>query len=103
MSLPKIPTKFHTFKSKIFQFEDSKYLTCLILIFELQLAQPIRMILEYVGANWKEDSYVCGPAPDYDKTCWFNIKFDKGLDFPNLPYLIDGKYQNSNLLISLLN
>ena len=31
------------------------------------LGQPIRMILEYVGANWKEDSYSCGPAPDYDR------------------------------------
>ena len=51
------------------------------------------MILEYAGADWKEDSYACGPAPDYDKTCWFSIKFTKGLDFPNLPYLMDGKYR----------
>ena len=51
------------------------------------------MILEYVGADWKEDSYSCGPAPNYDKSCWFDIKFKKGFDFPNLPYLIDGKYR----------
>ena len=65
------------------------------------------MILEYAGADWKEDSYACGPAPDYDKTCWFSIKFTKGLDFPNLPYLMDGKYfrflgnLNMNLYYSL--
>ena len=31
------------------------------------------------------------PAPDFDKTCWFDHKFSYGLDFPNLPYYMDGQ------------
>ena len=57
----------------------------------LQLAQPIRMLLEHTGTEYNEISYKCGPAPDFDKTCWFGVKETLGLDFPNLPYLIDGK------------
>jgi len=54
------------------------------------LAQPIRLLLEYVGTEWEDKLYVCGPGPTYDKTCWFDIKNSLGLDFPNLPYFIDG-------------
>ena len=43
----------------------------------------------------------CGPAPDYDKTCWFGIKHSLGLDFPNLPYYVDGdlKITQSNAIL----
>ena len=34
--------------------------------------------------------YVTGEAPTYDKSCWFDIKYSLGFDFPNLPYFIDG-------------
>ncbi|ODM89120.1 Glutathione S-transferase Mu 2 [Orchesella cincta] len=54
------------------------------------LAQPIRLLLEYTGTEWEDKLYACGPAPDFDKSCWFPIKESLGLDFPNLPYLIDG-------------
>ena len=30
-------------------------------------------------------------APDFDKSCWFDQKFSLGLDFPNLPYFVDGE------------
>ena len=30
-----------------------------------------------------------GP-PDFSKACWFDVKFTLGMDFPNLPYFIDG-------------
>jgi len=33
--------------------------------------------------------YSAGPAPDFDRSQWLNEKFTLGLDFPNLPYLID--------------
>ena len=33
--------------------------------------------------------YQQGPAPDFDRQVWFDEKFSLGLDFPNLPYLID--------------
>ena len=43
----------------------------------------------------------CGPAPDYDKTCWYGIKHSLELDFPNLPYYIDGdmKITQSNAIL----
>jgi glutathione S-transferase len=54
------------------------------------LAQPIRLLLEYTGTDWEDKLYVTGPAPTFDKSCWFDEKFSHGFDFPNLPYLIDG-------------
>lgn len=54
------------------------------------LAQPIRMILEHAGADYKDTQYSCGPAPDYDRSAWTSVKYTLALDFPNLPYLIDG-------------
>merc|ERR1711936_1241328 len=54
------------------------------------LAEPVRLCLEYGGVEYDEKKYACGEAPDYDRTCWFGEKFSLGLDFPNLPYFIDG-------------
>ncbi|XP_023597945.1 glutathione S-transferase Mu 1-like [Trichechus manatus latirostris] len=34
-----------------------------------------------------------GDAPDYDKSQWLNEKLRLGLDFPSLPYLIDGPHK----------
>ncbi|XP_047440299.1 glutathione S-transferase Mu 3-like [Mugil cephalus] len=64
-------------------------------------AQPIRLMLEYTGTKYEEKFYVCGEAPDYDKSCWFDVKFKLGLDFPNLPYLLDGdkKVVQSNAIM----
>lgn len=43
----------------------------------------IRLLLEYVGADYEEIRY------SQDK--WFNDdKHNLGFNFPNLPYLIDG-------------
>uniref|UniRef100_A0A3P9IUP1 glutathione transferase n=1 Tax=Oryzias latipes TaxID=8090 RepID=A0A3P9IUP1_ORYLA len=56
----------------------------------VQLAHPTRLLLEYTGAKYEEKTYVCGEAPNYDKSGWFSVKFKLGLDFPNLPYLVDG-------------
>lgn len=65
------------------------------------LAQPIRMLLEHTGTEYKEKQYKCGPAPDFDKSCWFEIKETLGFDFPNLPYMIDGdiKITQSNAIL----
>uniref|UniRef100_A0A8C9PUN3 Glutathione S-transferase n=1 Tax=Spermophilus dauricus TaxID=99837 RepID=A0A8C9PUN3_SPEDA len=43
-------------------------------------------------------------APDYDRSQWLNEKFKLGLDFPNLPYLIDGphKITQSNAILRYL-
>nr|VZI01076.1 unnamed protein product [Spirometra erinaceieuropaei] len=53
------------------------------------LAQAIRLLLHYCGEEYVEDSYEFGGPPDFSGEAWFKCKFNKGLDFPNLPYLID--------------
>lgn len=63
------------------------------------LAQPIRLLLAYTGTEYEDKRYVVGPG--FDKSCWFDVKFTLGLDFPNLPYYIDGdvKLTQSNAIL----
>ncbi|XP_008059297.1 glutathione S-transferase Mu 1 isoform X4 [Carlito syrichta] len=66
-----------------------------------QLAHAIRLLLEYTDSSYEEKKYTMGDAPDYDRSQWLNEKFKLGLDFPNLPYLIDGahKLTQSNAIL----
>ncbi|XP_070124662.1 glutathione S-transferase Mu 5 isoform X5 [Equus przewalskii] len=65
------------------------------------LAHAIRLLLEYTDSNYEEKKYTMGDAPDYDRSQWLSEKFKLGLDFPNLPYLIDGahKITQSNAIL----
>ncbi|XP_012662202.1 glutathione S-transferase Mu 1-like [Otolemur garnettii] len=65
------------------------------------LAHAIRLLLEYTDSSYEEKIYVMGDAPDYDRSQWLKEKFKLGLDFPNLPYLIDGphKITQSNAIL----
>ncbi|XP_078500908.1 glutathione S-transferase Mu 4-like isoform X3 [Lissotriton helveticus] len=65
------------------------------------LAHSIRLLLEYTGTAYEDKHYVPGPAPDYDRSQWLKEKETLGLDFPNLPYLIDGdvKLTQSNAIL----
>lgn len=54
------------------------------------LADPIRYLLHHVGADFEDKRYEVGPAPKFDESSWLNEKYKLGLDFPNLPYYIDG-------------
>ena len=56
------------------------------------LGQPIRLLLEYAGIPYEEKLYEAIRKEDgsIDKSGWFDEKHKLGLDFPNLPYLIDG-------------
>lgn len=54
------------------------------------LAQPIRLLLAHMDVKVEEKRYACGPAPDFDRSAWLKEKTTLGLDFPNLPYYIDG-------------
>ena len=59
----------------------------------MQLAQPIRFLLEYTGTEFTDTQFVVkGEAPNWDRSHWLDVKFTKGLAFPNLPYYIDGKF-----------
>ncbi|VDL65089.1 unnamed protein product [Hymenolepis diminuta] len=57
------------------------------------LAESIRLLLRYLGVDFEEKLYHFGPAPDFDGKEWFDEKFKLGLDFPNLPYYIDGDFK----------
>ncbi|XP_043818762.1 glutathione S-transferase Mu 3-like [Dromiciops gliroides] len=65
------------------------------------VAHAIRLLLQYTGTNYEEKLYQFGKAPDYDRSQWLDVKFKLGLDFPNLPYLIDGerKITQSNAIL----
>ncbi|XP_057649483.1 glutathione S-transferase Mu 6 [Chionomys nivalis] len=68
------------------------------------LGHAIRLLLEYTETSYEEKRYAMGDAPDYDRSQWLNDKFKLGLDFPNLPYLIDGSYKitQSNAILRYL-
>lgn len=65
------------------------------------LAESGRLLFEYTGTKFEDKQYVCGPAPDFDKSCWTDIKSSLGFHFANLPYLIDGevKVTQSNAIM----
>ena len=47
--------------------------------------------MAYMGKYYHMKEYELGDAPEYSADQWKNEKFNLGLDFPNLPYLIDGE------------
>ena len=49
----------------------------------------IRALLRYVGADYEDVTYRL-EGPLYSKEQWLKVKYSLGLNFPNLPYLIDG-------------
>lgn len=63
------------------------------------LAQPIRLMLAYVEAKFEDKKYAYGPSPKFDRSAWLNEKFTLGLDFPNLPYYIDGDVKLTQSLV----
>lgn len=64
------------------------------------LAQPARLMLAYAGEEFEDTKYEVGDAPDFNRDAWLNAKPSLGLDFPNLPYYIDGdlKLTQSNAI-----
>lgn len=65
------------------------------------LAAPIRYLLEYAGQSYEEKLYKGGPPPKFDRSHWLEDKFTLGLDFPNLPYYIDGDVKVSQSQVIL--
>ena len=55
------------------------------------LAAQIRYMLHYAKVDFEDVTYEMGPAPEWSKACWFDVKPNMGLDFPNLPYFFDGE------------
>uniref|UniRef100_A0A2K5CCM2 Glutathione S-transferase n=1 Tax=Aotus nancymaae TaxID=37293 RepID=A0A2K5CCM2_AOTNA len=55
------------------------------------LAHAILLLLEFTDTSYEEKRYMCGEAPDCDRSQWLDVKFKLDLDFPNLSCLLDGK------------
>ncbi|XP_073398548.1 glutathione S-transferase Mu 4-like [Dendrobates tinctorius] len=68
------------------------------------LGHAIRLLLEYTGTLYEEKRYVEGDAPDNERSQWTDEKETLGLDFPNLPYLLDGdiKLTQSNTILQYI-
>eukprot|EP00826_Nyctotherus_ovalis_P029465 TRINITY_DN2328_c0_g1_i8.p1 TRINITY_DN2328_c0_g1~~TRINITY_DN2328_c0_g1_i8.p1 ORF type:complete len:228 (+),score=43.57 TRINITY_DN2328_c0_g1_i8:155-838(+) len=54
------------------------------------LAEPIRMLMHHLNVKYKDEFYETGPAPDFNRDSWLKAIPTLGLEFPNLPYFIDG-------------
>ena len=58
------------------------------------LGQPIRDLLSYLGVDFENKMYEALATDEpgvYDKSSWFDVKETLGLEYPNLPYIIDGE------------
>jgi glutathione S-transferase len=53
------------------------------------LAQPIRTLLRFLGVPFTDRLFEQGDAPSFSREAWLSHKGGLGLEFPNLPYLID--------------
>lgn len=49
------------------------------------------MLCEYLNIEYETTEYEVDVLPDgsYSRQKWFDVKFTLGMDFPNLPYLMD--------------
>ena len=56
------------------------------------LAASIRYQLEYSGVDYDMKEYQQGNGPEFSRQDWLDEKQNLGLDFPNLPYMIDGDF-----------
>ncbi|XP_032220205.1 glutathione S-transferase Mu 1 [Nematostella vectensis] len=52
------------------------------------LGQPIRLLLKYTNEDFEDKRYALASGGKQNE--WFIEKYNLGLDFPNLPYFIDG-------------
>jgi hypothetical protein len=57
------------------------------------MAAALRYQLAYCGVDFKQDLYEQGDAPDFSRQTWLSKKEKLGLDYPNLPYFIDGDFK----------
>lgn len=61
--------------------------------------QPIRLFLTYAGVDFVDKRYKL--LPNFDRSEWLNDKFNLGLDFPNLPYYMEGDLKMTQTLAIL--
>ena len=66
------------------------------------LAQQIRYLLEYIEHPYEEVLFEQGDAPSFSIQSWTSVKDTLGLDFPNVPYLIDGEVKLTDPLAIMI-
>ena len=68
------------------------------------LAEGIRLLLTYLEVDFEYKQYIQGEGPEFDISEWVNSVDSLGLDFPNLPYFIDGdlKISESTAIIEYI-
>lgn len=49
--------------------------------------------MHYAEVDFEDVMYEVSPAPEWSRDSWFSVKPTLGLDFPNLPYFIDGDFK----------
>ena len=54
------------------------------------LAHQIRYMLNYLNVDFHDELFEQGDGPEFCRKVWLDKKDTLGLDFPNLPYYIDG-------------
>jgi len=59
------------------------------------LGSPLRYLLHYTNTEFEDKQFEVGPDPATAKDCWWKVKPTLGMDFPNLPYYIDGELKIS--------
>ena len=69
-------------------------------------AEPIRALLHYAGVDFNDKRYPFGPGKTLEKVDsirqhWYKEKFTLGLDFPNLPYWVEGDLKLTQTLAIL--
>lgn len=62
------------------------------------LASTIRNLLHYKQVEFEDKLFQIGSAPEYDTSEWAATKPTLGLDFPNLPYYIDGEIKLTQVI-----
>ena len=60
--------------------------------------EPIKTLMEHLKVPYQMKYYHFGDPPNFDKSQWHKEKQKLDLEFPNLPYLIDGEFKISQPL-----
>jgi glutathione S-transferase len=68
------------------------------------LGSPVRCLLYYLNLDFVDRRYVQGDYNDdvpFSRDAWLSVKHRLGLDFPNLPYLIDARGEHATRPIAI--
>ena len=56
------------------------------------IAEPIRLLLAHLAVPYEDKHYSLGGQPDYEQAEWQRDKATLPMNFPNLPYFVDGNF-----------